>query len=69
MNFLAQLQKWQAERKAFDEAGTVQKRIQICHNCDHYAHGAGGWCRKCQCSLTLKTLVMETHCPDNPPRW
>jgi hypothetical protein len=66
MDFAIKLRKWLKDRKEFEEDGIADKRRSICHGCEHYA---GGWCGLCHCALGLKTLLIESHCPDRPPRW
>ena len=49
--------------------GERERRLAICHGCEHFAPGPPGRCRLCGCVANLAARVASKHCPDEPPRW
>ena len=66
MSFVDQIEAWRAKRKAFESDRVADQRRAICETCEF---NLLNFCKKCGCALALKILVMESRCPDQPPRW
>jgi hypothetical protein len=71
MSFKEKVELWRRTKEAFEKEGEREKRRAICRTCEQFVNlfTAGQWCGKCRCNMQIKTAMMESRCPLNPPKW